>query len=466
MPPVDSPVVPGIMISHTASEDYVAQAWQDLITDVFGLARDRIWFSSDPDALDARGPFAVQIENKIRSAAAVISIQSPVSRYRPWLLWEAGIARGINKSIYAVVYERSDTPKKDSILGKLGTPLDAMQQYRGTDVAKVQGILDQLGRDIGCALNTTRLAAALQTYLKAVLSREHCWVWKKTLFDKRIQLVFNPEERARLSEDGIIGDTVEVLDIRGSMALFGLAVDSRPWKTFVEHLHTLKAPWMGSATRWARGLGRALQHALEGLLVGGAEGLPLYFDSRSNQRYRPSVSLQQDHGCETIFTICFTTIPSEIVAVPKTDAGVLIHYLDFTRMMRWGVLEDFEVQSFFRRPYDYSVEERAERISDFLEKIYSVRTEFWNRGLERGSIDHAIEPGDRPVLQKLRDRYLEAIHKIDPEDTGKLPNPLPGIDLIQEVYRDLLSTNKAWYQLAYRNFGREIDKLADDLASS
>jgi hypothetical protein len=103
-----------IMISHTATESYLAEAWQDLLHEVFDLPRDSIWFSSDPDAFDA-GPFATQIENKIRQASAIISIQTPVSRLRPWTLWEAGIARGLDKPIFVIVYERSQISKGRSI---------------------------------------------------------------------------------------------------------------------------------------------------------------------------------------------------------------------------------------------------------------------------------------------------------------------------------------------------------------
>ena len=75
-------------------------------------------------------------------------------------------------------------------------------------------------------------------------------------------------------------------------------------------------------------------------------------------------------------------------------------------------------RAFFRRPYDYTVEERAGRISDFLEKIYSIRTEFWNRRLAMGAIDQAIDNDDLPMLGKLRDNYYTIIHEIDPKDTG------------------------------------------------
>jgi hypothetical protein len=449
------------MLSHTVDEAFLAQAWQDLIREVFDVPRDQIWFSSDPDAMDAKGPFALQIEQKIQLAQAVISIQSPASRHRPWLLWESGIARGLNKPIYVVVYEKPDAPRNDRILDKLGTPLDAMHHYCGTNASKIRGVVDQLGRDIGQSPNATRLELALDGYLKSVKTFEHCFVWKETQFDRRIQLVFTEEQIIKLRETGDVAEAVEVRDVLGSMVLFGLAVDSKEWKAFLAHLDTLNAPWKGSAARWARGLGHALQRALSGLLVENAEGLPLYFDSRAKRRYRPSVSLQEDHGCETFFTVSFTLIPSEISAVPQTDAGTLLHYLDFVRMMRWGVLEDFEVQSFFRRPYSYSVEDRASRISDFFEKIYSIRTEFWNRGLEMGAIDHAIEKDDLAILVELRDHYHTIIHEIDPKDTGKLAQPLPDIKIIQKIYADLLGNNKRWYKLLHKNFGREIEMLAE-----
>ena len=99
-----------IMISHTATESYLAKAWQDLLHEVFDLPRDSIWFSSDPDALDA-SPFAHQIEDSIRQSSAVISIQTPVSRLRPWTLWEAGIARGLDKPLFVIVYESANSPK-------------------------------------------------------------------------------------------------------------------------------------------------------------------------------------------------------------------------------------------------------------------------------------------------------------------------------------------------------------------
>jgi hypothetical protein len=62
----NSVIEPGIMISHRATESYLAQVWQDLSL----ISQEtKIWYSTDPDALDA-GPFASQIERQIESALA------------------------------------------------------------------------------------------------------------------------------------------------------------------------------------------------------------------------------------------------------------------------------------------------------------------------------------------------------------------------------------------------------------
>jgi hypothetical protein len=452
----------GIMISHTATESYLAQAWQDLIHDVFDFPRDRIWFSSDPDALDA-GPFATQIESQIKGSLAVISIQSPVSRFRPWTLWEAGIARGLDKPIYVVVYEKPGTTKERSIFSNLGTPLDALQHFRGTDIVKVKGVLDRLCERLGCTLVATRLESALANYKKTVEFRQDCWFWDQTIFDKRIQLVFTTEECRGVLQNAAIAGSVKVRDVEGSLCLFGLKTDEIPWDDFTSNLKTLELPWEGSAERWARGLGITFQRALRGRLVGDAEGLPLYFDAAQKKTYRPSVSLEENHGCETIFTVNFTLIPPELSVNSRSPAGILVHHLDLCRMWRWGVLEDYEIASFFRNLRSYSEQESTELICDFLEKCFSVRTEFLNRGLQKDSIRYAIEANDLPILDDILRRYYTAMRTIDPSDRGILPKPLPEYKILQQIYSELLKVNKEYYELIYRNFGRELKKLSESI---
>jgi len=458
----NSVIEPGIMISHTATESYLAQAWQDLIHEVFDFPRDRIWYSTDPDALDA-GPFATQIEGQIENALAVISIQSPVSRFRPWTLWEAGIARGSNKPLFVVVYESPTTPRDRTIFSNLGTPLDAMQHFRGTDIPKVRGVLDKLREKLGCSLVATRLEAALADYKKMVESRQDCWVWNETIFDKRIRVVFTREECRELIQKAVIANSVKVRNVEDSLCIFGLKADEISWEDFTANLKLLEVPWAGSAERWARGLGNTFQRALRGRLVTDAEGMPLYFDAAQKKTYRPSVSLQEDHGCETIFTINFTLIPPEISVSSRSTAGVLVHHLDLCRMWRWGVLEDPEIASFFRNLHSYSDQECTELICTFLEKAFTVRTEFWNRGLEKDSLRYAIDSADVPKLDDILRRYFAAMRTIDPADKGVLPNPLPELKVLRQVYSELLKVNKDYYELVYQYFGRELSKLSESI---
>ena len=471
------------MISHTVSERYLADAWKELICQAFGLGDDSVWFSSDSAAVGARRPFLQYIEESIRHAEAIISIQSPISRFRPWILLEAGMALALKKPVYVIVYEPSKTTKQDSIVGKLETPLDAFQQFRGSDLKDVkESILTLLQADLGRSIHVARLDDALSKYKQAIEPWEYCWTSETKNFENRIRLVLQVEERRGLAEKGTVADTVEVQGDRDSMILFDLLVDRIRWREFINHLEKLKSPWPGSAARWASCLGGALQRALNGLCLEGPEGLPLYFDSRKRQSYRPAVTLQRNCGGETCFDISFTLLPPELTIRPNTKVGILLHHLDFCRMMRWGVLEDPQLAVFFRnpervmkdkrfsvfirKPHLVRTEQVAERMRDFLGRLYSIRTEFLNRGLEKDSIFEAIDPVDQPKLKSEVDGYYLAIGKIDPDDKGILPDPLPDIEVLRQVYSELLRFNKELYRLLHKALGQEIGKLVgsiDDL---
>lgn len=451
-----------IMISHTATEAYLAEAWQDLLHEVFDLPRDQIWFSSDPDAFDA-GPFAAQIEEKIRQSSAVISIQTPVSRLRPWTLWEAGIARGLDKPLFVIVYEPSQVPKGRGIFNRLGTPLDALQQTPGMDPEKIRGVLDRLCKKISDSIVSTRLEASLKKYIDAVSSHQRCWIMEERIFDKRVEMVLTLQERDQLLRQPVIPDTVKVRDVRGSARIFGLDVAETSWSEFTANLASLNSPWAGSAQRWARGLGRAINCALKGKLLVEAEGLPLYFDPIEKKTYRPSVSMQQNHGCDTVFTLSFTLVPPELIVSPTSAAGILVQHLDFCRMWRWGILEDPDIAAFFRNANFFPIKRASEVIYNFLGRVFSVRTEFWNRGLARDALRGALVASDKNALDDILQRYYHAMRTLDPNDDGVFPDPLPDYDCLKKVYSDLLKLNKEYYLLVHRNLGLELGRLADSV---
>ena len=130
-------------------------------------------------------------------------------------------------------------------------------------------------------------------------------------------------------------------------------------------------------------------------------------------------------------------------------------------MWRWGVLEDPEISTFFRNVHFYPKKKSGELICIFLGKVFSVRTEFWNRGLGRNSLRDALDDKDSSLLDDILQRYYAAMRTIDPNDEGTLPDPMPDYDTLKQVYSNLLKVNKEYYQLVHRNLGRELDKLSE-----
>ena len=242
-------------------------------------------------------------------------------------------------------------------------------------------------------------------------------------------------------------------------------VTETSWQEFTANLARLDsdAPWAGSAQRWARGLGRTINCALRGRLISEAEGLPLYFDPQERKTYRPSISSQKDRGSETIFTLSFTLMPPELVVSPTSAAGILVQHLDFCRMWRWGILEDPDISDFFRNVSFYTKKRASEVIYSFLGKVFSVRTEFWNRGLERGALRNALNKSDVGTLDDILQRYYIALRTLDPNDEGAFPDPMPDYDALKKAYSDLLKVNKDYYLLVYRSLGKELASLRESV---
>ena len=175
------------------------------------------------------------------------------------------------------------------------------------------------------------------------------------------------------------------------------------------------------------------------------------------------MSSQKDRVSETIFTISFTLIPPELVVSPTSAAGILVQHLDFCRMWRWGILEDPDISDFFRNASFYSKKRASEVIYSFLGKVFSVRTEFWNRGLERDAIRDALDKSDLGALDDILQRYYSAMRALDPNDEGTFPDPMPDYDSLKKAYCDLLKVNKDYYLLVYRSLGKELAGLRESI---
>jgi hypothetical protein len=212
-------------------------------------------------------------------------------------------------------------------------------------------------------------------------------------------------------------------------------------------------------------LGEILQKGLNGDLIDGAEGLPFYFDARPNQHYsyRPSVVLRDDVGSQTYFVISFTHVPKTLMARPsKRSSEVLLHYIDFCRMMRWGVLERPRFREYFEEANAFTPEEADRRLRDFIAAITVIRTDFWNRGLERDALRNVVDPEMLPALDQLYFRYYETLKVLDPDDSGLVPEPLPDYRHVQKAYKDLLELNKSFFLIVHNELGKELSRLEPD----
>ena len=126
-----------ILISHAANESYLAHAWKELICNAFnGIDRESVFFSSQLGAFNAHETFVQQIFQKMREATSILSLQTPTSTNRAWIIFEGGMAwADKGKSLYPIIYESGDVEKCESIFGKLQNPMNGLQQYKGTEPA-------------------------------------------------------------------------------------------------------------------------------------------------------------------------------------------------------------------------------------------------------------------------------------------------------------------------------------------
>src|SRR5919107_1590084 len=88
-----------LLISHSTEEKALAEAWKDLIATTSSSAVE-VWFSSDtaPSGGMAIGQeWRTYLYDRLAESDFVLAIQTPVTAGRPWIMWECGVASGVNK---------------------------------------------------------------------------------------------------------------------------------------------------------------------------------------------------------------------------------------------------------------------------------------------------------------------------------------------------------------------------------
>lgn len=179
-----------ILISHAHDEKGLAYAWKELIETTSSGALE-VWFSSDTHAA---GGMAVGKEwredlyRKLAESDFILAIQTPFSFTRPWIMWECGVASGIDKArgIIPIVYLMGR--------GELANPLSTYQVYQGEDAEQVREVCERLAHEAGLRPANFIFDESIKVYLRAVdlhrprkpLRTEQMMLWRDR-FEKLVQ---------------------------------------------------------------------------------------------------------------------------------------------------------------------------------------------------------------------------------------------------------------------------------------
>ena len=153
-----------ILISHAHDEKGLASAWKELIETISSGALE-VWFSSDTHAAGGMmvgKEWREDLYQKLAGSNFILAIQTPFSFTRPWIMWECGVASGIEKArgIIPIVYLMGR--------GDLANPLSTYQVYEGEDPDQVRQVCERLAHEAGLRPAKFILDESIKVYLGAV----------------------------------------------------------------------------------------------------------------------------------------------------------------------------------------------------------------------------------------------------------------------------------------------------------
>ena len=440
--------MPTLMISHAEIDAEIATPWYDLLKKVFPTFQYR--YSSNPNnpAFSSYSAFADQIQQWISESDYCLTIQTPNSSVRPWIVWEAGMARALKKGIYVILYGVE--------AGNLKNPLDSHPHYDGTSSLDVRKIIRGISEDTKTQYDESSLDAALGAYQSRLQQKRYVYDFRQVDYEKRICLELTYAQRQALLQDAKVPDDANVLSDFGSLGIFGYdpQTHSITWGELVGKLDKDddERPWPGSAVAWTKMLGRTLRKAINRQWTPDEpEGLPLYWEVRGTGgvSYRPSIAQQKVAAGKTTFWIAFAQLPPELTARPPGALGTLFHYMDFARMLRWGVLKHPRFRDFFEG--NLSGQALCQKRADFLDTLLNIRIEFQNRGLEKEQILSALSGEQQDAVQKILDEYYHIIRQLDPENE-------PSIETINDLGPKLLSQNGQFFMILQEAIRKRLAK--------
>lgn len=194
-----------VLISHASEEQALAEAWRDLLeTTSSGMIR--AWFSSDvtpTGGMDLGKEWRETLYQEIEKSHVVIALQTPTSVGRQWIMWECGVASGVEKvrSIVPVIFSMG--------FRDLASPLTSYEAYSGESKTSVREVCERL------------LVTELELTVREVLYEEGLKNYFESIELNKPRRATGPEQielwKSRFEEKIRYGRVAEIPHLRKSM---------------------------------------------------------------------------------------------------------------------------------------------------------------------------------------------------------------------------------------------------------
>jgi tetratricopeptide (TPR) repeat protein len=228
-----------VLISHYHEERALAEAWKELLK-ITSLGAIEVWYSSDSHAaggMTIGSEWRDDLYTKIAESNFILAIQTPMSAGRPWIMWECGIASGIDKArgIIPVIYSME---ARD-----LANPISSYQLYEGESENKVREVCERLIRAAG--LEPHIHSEPLNTYLNTVklyrprkaIHPEQMDIWRdrfeKFIQSGRVNEVFAMRQQMYAS----LGNSFEPVDPSVHELLSKILLDQGNFQAAIEEVN-------------------------------------------------------------------------------------------------------------------------------------------------------------------------------------------------------------------------------------
>jgi len=163
----DSPMK--IFISHSSSDKPLVDALHALISTTFAEAVEVVYSSASVSAggISAGQDWLDWVRIQVQESLMTIVVLTPLSKTRPWLMWEAGAVTGVG------LVRRAVTPVVPLLFGlksdEVPSPLRLRQTKSGSAESEVRDLLESIRRVGNLTYQSNeQVHTALQDYMAAI----------------------------------------------------------------------------------------------------------------------------------------------------------------------------------------------------------------------------------------------------------------------------------------------------------